>query len=710
MQRLLQPSILTLSLAVPTASLALGLGDIRVESALHQPLVAQIELIGAADDELGRLSAAIASDELFEHYNLERAPFIYGTTLSVGRDAQGRPVLNMRSTEKFTEPVVTLLVDLHTPHGELVREYTLFLDPAGLVDSGSASTAPAPVVKVTRAEPSALDSAAPAASTISSAPTASGSASSKALGHTYRVSRRDTLDRIVTATGARSRIERHRMMIAIFRNNPAAFQNNFNRMHSGVTLTFPTAEQLAAISVEETNREYDAQMAAWHSSRGASTGTQSASAGASGTTSAAATQSAGSTVSGRSAKVVDGDRREGSAAARAAAASIAASADAEKLPTDPAALKQRIASLEQSIALVQQQLKQPLPAATSAPGTPITALAHHTASDSLPASNAAAPASSATAQASGATAPALSGPAPDEAASEDDADETPAPKRHLVELISAAIGAAAVFLAGAWFFLRRRAAYNYAAPKYGTATAGPISNHDESSDSVDFTAATASVTQLPAMASEPVTANAPATSDKASREAKTAAQDSEQRANKDPKNESSWFEDSFSTPIADLLNDPTITLPVDDTEILPVDSAEPTLKLPASAADPAADTEVLVAPDLEFSGNTNEHVVMGSALNESSPVERRKNPVDVLRQAIEREPDRSDLRLKLLELYYSAAAENRRAFLEASRQLSKSENLATPEDWSRISDMGRIIAPDDELFSSEGEGDDKQVA
>jgi len=62
MQRLLPPSILTLSLAVPTASLALGLGDIRVESALHQPLVAQIELIGAADDELSRLSAAIASD------------------------------------------------------------------------------------------------------------------------------------------------------------------------------------------------------------------------------------------------------------------------------------------------------------------------------------------------------------------------------------------------------------------------------------------------------------------------------------------------------------------------------------------------------------------------------------------------------------------------------------------------------------------------
>src|SRR6202012_2730368 len=132
MLRLLRPTLITATLAVPAASYALGLGDIRIESALHQPLVAQIELVGVLDNELGRVSAALASDELFQKYTLERAPFIYGTTLTVGRDAQGRPVLNMRSTQKFTEPVVTLLVDLHAPSGELVREYTLFLDPAGL--------------------------------------------------------------------------------------------------------------------------------------------------------------------------------------------------------------------------------------------------------------------------------------------------------------------------------------------------------------------------------------------------------------------------------------------------------------------------------------------------------------------------------------------------------------------------------------------------
>ena len=130
-------------------------------------------------------------------------------------------------------------------------------------------------------------------------------------------------------------------MIAIYRANPAAFQNNFNRMHTGVTLTFPTAEQLAAISVDETNREYDTQMAEWRASlhHGASAAT-----------------------------------RRPPELAHAAATSVAANNTrdagarrprcAKPTPTEHAVLTQRIASLEQSLAQIQQELKRPLPVQT----------------------------------------------------------------------------------------------------------------------------------------------------------------------------------------------------------------------------------------------------------------------------------------------------------------------------------------------------------
>ena len=102
---------------------------------------------------------------------------------------------------------------------------------------------------------------------------------------------------------------------------------------------------------------------------------------------------------------------------------------------------------------------------------------------------------------------------------------------------------------------------------------------------------------------------------------------------------------------------------------------------------------------------------MGSELTRPLAfVERRKNPAIVLQQAIEREPHRSDLHLKLLELYYASASENRLAFLEAARQIMQRKGLVSAEDWARIADMGRQIAPDDELFKSELDDSGRRVA
>ena len=49
-----------MTLVLPSAALAFGLGDIHVKSALHEPLAAEIELVGATDDDLAALTAGIA--------------------------------------------------------------------------------------------------------------------------------------------------------------------------------------------------------------------------------------------------------------------------------------------------------------------------------------------------------------------------------------------------------------------------------------------------------------------------------------------------------------------------------------------------------------------------------------------------------------------------------------------------------------------------
>jgi hypothetical protein len=105
---------------------------------------------------------------------------------------------------------------------------------------------------------------------------------------------------------------------------------------------------------------------------------------------------------------------------------------------------------------------------------------------------------------------------------------------------------------------------------------------------------------------------------------------------------------------------------------------------------------------------TAQHVQMPSVLNETAVVkERRTNLADVLKMAIEREPDRQDLRMKLLELYYSAAATNRTAFLEVVQKLARDRDLLQDEQWDKIAFMGRQIAGENPMFA---EPDDEDLA
>jgi hypothetical protein len=104
---------------------------------------------------------------------------------------------------------------------------------------------------------------------------------------------------------------------------------------------------------------------------------------------------------------------------------------------------------------------------------------------------------------------------------------------------------------------------------------------------------------------------------------------------------------------------------------------------------------------------TAQHVQMPSVLHERVVVkERRTNLVDVLKRAVEREPDRRDLRMKLLETYYAAAAANRQAFLDVVQKLVRDRDRLGEGEWDKIAFMGKQIASDASLFSSDSEAED----
>jgi hypothetical protein len=104
---------------------------------------------------------------------------------------------------------------------------------------------------------------------------------------------------------------------------------------------------------------------------------------------------------------------------------------------------------------------------------------------------------------------------------------------------------------------------------------------------------------------------------------------------------------------------------------------------------------------------TAQHVQMPSVLNEHAVVkERRTNLADVLKLAIEREPDRHDLRMKLLELYYAAAATNRQAFLDVVQKFARDRDYLNTDQWEKIAFMGRQIASESPLFADAAGAED----
>ncbi|MGB5131477.1 MAG: hypothetical protein WBO00_02600, partial [Steroidobacteraceae bacterium] len=136
--------IVSAMLLAPSVALPLGLGEIRLGSALNEPLSAEIDLVAATAEELGVLRAELASRDLFQRYGLDRPAYLDSLEFRVGRGQDGRSVLLVRSKEAIGEPFVSFLVDVNWPRGRLLREYTVLLDPPVFAPQGE-QYAPAPV-------------------------------------------------------------------------------------------------------------------------------------------------------------------------------------------------------------------------------------------------------------------------------------------------------------------------------------------------------------------------------------------------------------------------------------------------------------------------------------------------------------------------------------------------------------------------------------
>ncbi len=106
---------------------ALGLGDITLESALNQPLRANIPVVQLGGVRAEQISVQLASASDFERFSIDREAFLDNIRFDV-RPAGAEAVVQIRTQDVVRGPYLSFVLEARWPSGRLLSEYTVLLD------------------------------------------------------------------------------------------------------------------------------------------------------------------------------------------------------------------------------------------------------------------------------------------------------------------------------------------------------------------------------------------------------------------------------------------------------------------------------------------------------------------------------------------------------------------------------------------------------
>jgi pilus assembly protein FimV len=257
-------------LGVSTGASALALGPITVQSALGEPLRAEIDVPEITPDEVGSLRANIAAPAAFRSAGLEYNSALSAVKITLERRSNGRYFLRLSSDRAVTDPFLDLMLETSWASGRIMRDYTMLFDPPNLRQGAPLSAQTSPVAPAPRvaaaptpaAPPAARSPSAPAAVGPATATTPSRQASAtKPTGDTKQVTVQngDTAGKIA-GVNKPANISLDQMLVAMLRANPDAFiGGNVNRLKAGAVLDIPSAEQAEQTAATEASRTVMAQ-------------------------------------------------------------------------------------------------------------------------------------------------------------------------------------------------------------------------------------------------------------------------------------------------------------------------------------------------------------------------------------------------------------------------------------------------------------------
>ena len=271
---------------------ALSLGKVKVQSALGQSLVAEIDISDLSEEDSKSVKSALASPAAFAGMGLEYNAALNGLQIALQRRPDGNRYLKLLSTRPLNDPFIDLVVELSWASGRIVRTYTILLDPPKTQESATTPVLPAPSIEAAApqspAAPSAvvpqLAATAPSASAVPAAP---GQAASRAVPSAaaaiapasapavagvaerrrIRVGKGDTASKLARSM-VPGGVSVDQMLVALLNANPSAFiGGNINRLRAGAELSVPDASVIAKTSPSEARQVVESQNQAFQNLR-----------------------------------------------------------------------------------------------------------------------------------------------------------------------------------------------------------------------------------------------------------------------------------------------------------------------------------------------------------------------------------------------------------------------------------------------------------
>ena len=125
-----------LGAGAPLISQAATLGEARVQSYLSQPLDVRVPLARSGDEPLDEITVKLAPPSFYREAGVPLENITGNLTFRIASEG-GREFVVIGSRRPIRDPILSILLEVDSPQGRMIREYNLLLDPPSVGGSSA---------------------------------------------------------------------------------------------------------------------------------------------------------------------------------------------------------------------------------------------------------------------------------------------------------------------------------------------------------------------------------------------------------------------------------------------------------------------------------------------------------------------------------------------------------------------------------------------